>query len=54
MRRKKLVNNLTGWRELTREQALAAIRGAEIDEDARAETLGLAEFDRLAGQLSAS
>ncbi|HEX6086527.1 MAG TPA: 16S rRNA (adenine(1518)-N(6)/adenine(1519)-N(6))-dimethyltransferase RsmA [Thermoanaerobaculia bacterium] len=51
MRRKKLVNNLTGWRELTREQVLAAMRGAEIDEDARAETLGLAEFDRLAGQL---
>lgn len=54
MRRKKLVNNLTGWRELTREQVLAAMRGAAIDEDARAETLSLAEFDRLASQLPAS
>lgn len=54
MRRKKLVNNLTGWRELTREQVLEAMRGAGIDEGARAETLALAEFDRLMGQLSAS
>lgn len=54
MRRKKLVNNLTGWRELTREQVLEAMRNAGIDEGARAETLSLAEFDRLAGQLPAS
>jgi 16S rRNA (adenine1518-N6/adenine1519-N6)-dimethyltransferase len=54
MRRKKLVNNLTGWRDLTREQVLDAMHGAAIDEDARAETLSLEEFDRLAGQLSAS
>lgn len=47
MRRKKLVNNLTGWRELTREQVLAAMGRAEIDLDARAETLSLADFDRL-------
>ena len=47
MRRKKLVNNLTGWRELTREQVLEAMRGAGIDENARAETLALADFDRL-------
>ena len=47
MRRKKLVNNLTGWRNLTREHALEAIRKAEIDENARAETLNLADFDRL-------
>jgi 16S rRNA (adenine1518-N6/adenine1519-N6)-dimethyltransferase len=51
MRRKKLVNNLTGWRDLTREQVLTAMRGAAISEDARAETLGLEEFDRLMGQL---
>jgi len=51
MRRKKLVNNLTGWRELTREQVLTAMRAAGIDEDARAETLGLDAFDRLAGAL---
>jgi 16S rRNA (adenine1518-N6/adenine1519-N6)-dimethyltransferase len=54
MRRKKLVNNLTGWRERTREEVLAAMRNAGIDEDARAETLSLAELDRLTGQLSAS
>lgn len=47
MRRKKLVNNLTNWRELTREQALEAMRQAGIDENARAETLSLADFDRL-------
>jgi len=47
MRRKKLVNNLTGWRELTREQVLEAMQRAGIDENARAETLGLAEFDRI-------
>ena len=54
MRRKKLVNNLTGWRDLTREQVLAAMRAAGISEDARAETLSLEELDRLTGQLSAS
>ena len=54
MRRKKLVNNLTGWRDLTREAVLTAMRGAEIDEDARAETLSLADFDRLTAQLPAS
>jgi 16S rRNA (adenine1518-N6/adenine1519-N6)-dimethyltransferase len=51
MRRKKLVNNLTGWRNLTREQALEAIRKAQIDENARAETLTLADFDRLTGAI---
>jgi 16S rRNA (adenine1518-N6/adenine1519-N6)-dimethyltransferase len=53
MRRKKLVNNLTGWRDLTREQVLAAIAAAGLSEDVRAETMGLAEFDRLTGQLPA-
>jgi 16S rRNA A1518/A1519 N6-dimethyltransferase RsmA/KsgA/DIM1 with predicted DNA glycosylase/AP lyase activity len=47
MRRKKLVNNLTNWRDLSRDQALEAMRAADIDEDARAETLSLADFDRL-------
>ena len=47
MRRKKLVNNLTGWREMTREQVLEAMQRAGIDLDARAETLSLADFDRL-------
>jgi 16S rRNA (adenine1518-N6/adenine1519-N6)-dimethyltransferase len=47
MRRKKLVNNLTGWRDLTREQVLDAMQRAGIDENARAETLSLADFDRI-------
>jgi 16S rRNA (adenine1518-N6/adenine1519-N6)-dimethyltransferase len=47
MRRKKLVNNLTGWREWTREQVLTAMERARIDVDARAETLALEDFDRL-------
>jgi 16S rRNA (adenine1518-N6/adenine1519-N6)-dimethyltransferase len=51
MRRKKLVNNLIGWRELTREQVLAGMGAAGIDVDARAETLGLGELDRLAAAL---
>jgi 16S rRNA (adenine1518-N6/adenine1519-N6)-dimethyltransferase len=51
MRRKKLINNLMGWRDLTRETAMAAIEAAGIDPDARAETLGLAEFDRLAEKI---
>jgi 16S rRNA (adenine1518-N6/adenine1519-N6)-dimethyltransferase len=52
MRRKKLVNNLTSWRDLTREQVLDAMQRAGIDLDTRAETLSLADFDRLATMLS--
>lgn len=48
MRRKKLINNLIGWRGLSREQALNALLAAGIDPDVRAEVLGLGEFDRLA------
>jgi 16S rRNA (adenine1518-N6/adenine1519-N6)-dimethyltransferase len=48
MRRKKLVNNLTGWRNLTREQVLDSMTRAGIDLNARAETLSLREFDALA------
>lgn len=47
MRRKKLVNNLIGWRELSRERLLAAMDQAGIDENARAETLELEKFARL-------
>jgi len=47
MRRKKLVNNLIGWRDLTREQVLDAMQRVGIDPDARAETLALAQFDAL-------
>jgi len=51
MRRKKLVNNLTGWRGYSREQVLAAMERAAIDANARAETLGTETFARLAGEL---
>jgi 16S rRNA (adenine1518-N6/adenine1519-N6)-dimethyltransferase len=47
MRRKKLVNNLTGWRGLDRPAVLAMMERAGVDENARAETLSLEEFDRL-------
>ena len=47
MRRKKLVNNLTGWQDMTREQVLDAMQRAGVDPDARAETLSLADFDRI-------
>ena len=47
MRRKKLVNNLTGWRDLTREDVLRAIEAAGLDPDLRAETMSLGDFDRL-------
>lgn len=47
MRRKKLVNNLIGWRDATREQVLDAMQRAGIDAEARAETLSLAQFDAL-------
>ena len=51
MRRKKLVNNLTGWREHTRDQVHAAMAAAGLDPDVRAETMSLADFDRLAAAL---
>jgi len=51
MRRKKLVNNLTGWHELTREQVLEAMTNAGIDLDARAETLALEQFDAIAAAM---
>jgi 16S rRNA A1518/A1519 N6-dimethyltransferase RsmA/KsgA/DIM1 with predicted DNA glycosylase/AP lyase activity len=47
MRRKKLINNLIGFRELTRNQAIEAMRRANIDEGVRAEALSLEEFARL-------
>jgi len=54
MRRKKLVNNLNGWREHSREAVLDAMRRAGISEDARAEELGLPEFDALCGALTSA
>jgi 16S rRNA (adenine1518-N6/adenine1519-N6)-dimethyltransferase len=53
MRRKKLVNNLTGWRNFERAAVLEAMERAGVDPDARAETLGLAEFDALYSALPA-
>ena len=47
MRRKKLVNNLTGWRGTSRENVLGAMADARIDAGARAEELGLEDFARL-------
>ena len=47
MRRKTLVNNLIGWRGATRSDIEQALRDAQIDTGVRAETLALADFDRL-------
>ncbi|HET7711869.1 MAG TPA: 16S rRNA (adenine(1518)-N(6)/adenine(1519)-N(6))-dimethyltransferase RsmA [Thermoanaerobaculia bacterium] len=47
MRRKTLVNNLTGWRGLSREEALDAVVQAGLSETIRSEQMSLAEFDRL-------
>ncbi len=54
MRRKKLVNNLIGWRNLDRDEALITMAEAGIDANARAEQLKLADFDRLARGARAS
>jgi 16S rRNA (adenine1518-N6/adenine1519-N6)-dimethyltransferase len=48
MRRKKLVNNLIGWHSLSREAVLSGMQQAGIDENARAETVNLDDFARLA------
>lgn len=52
MRRKKLVNNLIGWRGRTREHALAAMERSGIDPETRAETMDLAQFDALYSALA--
>jgi 16S rRNA (adenine1518-N6/adenine1519-N6)-dimethyltransferase len=47
MRRKTLVNNLTGWRGMSREQVLEGMARAGVDAGARAESVelkGFAEF----------
>jgi 16S rRNA (adenine1518-N6/adenine1519-N6)-dimethyltransferase len=51
MRRKQLVNNLVGFRGIGRAYALAAMASAGIDENARAETMTLDDFHRLARSL---
>ena len=47
MRRKKLINNLIGWRDLNREQAERLLEQADIKANARAEELGIDDFARL-------
>lgn len=47
MRRKKLVNNLIGWRGRTRDDVLTAMKAAGIDPDVRAERLALEDFDKI-------
>ena len=49
MRRKKLINNLTRW---PREDVLRAMRDAGVGENARAETVSLAQFAEIARHLS--
>jgi 16S rRNA (adenine1518-N6/adenine1519-N6)-dimethyltransferase len=53
MRRKKLVNNLTAWRDTSREDAQRAILAAGLSEGVRAEEMGLEEFERLRAALAA-
>ena len=50
MRRKKLVNNLTNWRDRSRDEILAAIERAGLSPDVRAEQMSLSDFDRLCRQ----
>jgi 16S rRNA (adenine1518-N6/adenine1519-N6)-dimethyltransferase len=51
MRRKTLVNNLIGWRQLSRADIMAAMERAGLAPGVRAETMGLPDFDRLAASL---
>ncbi len=47
MRRKKLVNNLIGWKDLTRGQVNEALSAATLPDGVRAEEMSLGEFDAL-------
>lgn len=47
MRRKTLVNNLMGWKSATRDDVVAALSRAGIDERVRAEELSLEQFERI-------
>ena len=48
MRRKTLVNNLIGWRELQRADVIHLLERGEVNPEVRAEAMTLADFDRLA------
>lgn len=47
MRRKTLVNNLTGWKGATRESVTTVLLAAGINERIRAEELGLDQFEQI-------
>ena len=47
MRRKTLVNNLTGWRGASRDAVLGALAATGIDERIRAESLSLEQLERI-------
>jgi len=51
MRRKKLVNNITGFKGHDRSSISTALKAADIPADIRAEMVSLHEFDRLGGML---
>jgi 16S rRNA (adenine1518-N6/adenine1519-N6)-dimethyltransferase len=53
MRRKTLVNNLVSGIEIGRQEAIEALEESGIGPTARAETLDLATFDRLAAVIAA-
>ncbi|MCA1733202.1 MAG: 16S rRNA (adenine(1518)-N(6)/adenine(1519)-N(6))-dimethyltransferase RsmA [Acidobacteria bacterium] len=53
MRRKTLVNNLVSGLEMARQEAIEVLEESGIDPVARAETLGLASFDRIAAVIAA-
>jgi 16S rRNA (adenine1518-N6/adenine1519-N6)-dimethyltransferase len=52
MRRKTLLNNLIGYREMSRDEACGAIEAAGLDPRQRAETIHLDEFDGLAAVIA--
>src|SRR5207249_8853461 len=47
MRRKKLVNNLAGWHDLTRDRVLEGLRRVNLDPHVRAEEMSADDFARL-------
>jgi 16S rRNA (adenine1518-N6/adenine1519-N6)-dimethyltransferase len=51
MRRKTLVNNLTGWRGAGREAVVRAIESAGLEGMVRAEEVGLEQFERIRQRL---
>jgi 16S rRNA (adenine1518-N6/adenine1519-N6)-dimethyltransferase len=47
MRRKKLINNLTGWQNVSRDTVLAALNAVQLAEGARAEEIGMETFQAI-------